>query len=414
MSTSVPPTTEEPLVYRPLSGLAVAGFTVSALYGAIILVAGMRALSRGEPLLLPGLMLLWPIAGALLSYLGQVQIKNAEGTRAGLKLTRWGLGLALCFGLGYFVYGLGTGLAIRNQASQFLMEAGDETGFFPHLQKGARAKKGFLDKDMQAAFRLTLEPAHRQAAVRADRRADFLLHPLVQFFATGSEQEIKVEPRGVIEWSYSETGFTVRRLFHLSNEGAEADAVVTVKSLEGREGEPRQWFVSMKPEDTGLQKLEPRPAGTVADRLRLIAVRAVETDLGKGAGSPDALLQFSWDWRPEVEPAPVEEQLRALFAANWGKGADLLRGMGLQPESGKGNWAREDNKLKFFFPFKQKLEVAKGTQVLFLLGDFEVASVENVGPLASDLNLTWRLTAINYHFIQLPPDKSLPSPPKGK
>src|SRR2546425_1598889 len=118
--TPVPPSAEEPLAYQPLAALAVAGFAVSVLFAGIVTVGGFMALVRGQPFLLESWTLLLPLAGILLSYLGQVHIRQSEGTRAGLKLAQWGLGLNLSFGLGYFVYSLGTGLAIRQQAYSFL------------------------------------------------------------------------------------------------------------------------------------------------------------------------------------------------------------------------------------------------------------------------------------------------------
>src|SRR5262245_51273310 len=127
--------TGEPLVYRPLSGLAIAGLTLSGVYAALVVASLVIAFLRHEPFFLPFWLLLLPLAGAVLCVLGLRQIKKAEGTRAGAALARAGLWLSVLAGVGYATYSSFTGLAIRQQANRFLMEKGADSGFFPRLQE---------------------------------------------------------------------------------------------------------------------------------------------------------------------------------------------------------------------------------------------------------------------------------------
>src|SRR5207249_1690816 len=80
--------------YRPISGLAIAGFTLACLYQVVVGVSMAVAVRQGVPLFLPIGTFLLPIGGALLCFLAQRHIRNSEGTRAGLRLARWGLWLS--------------------------------------------------------------------------------------------------------------------------------------------------------------------------------------------------------------------------------------------------------------------------------------------------------------------------------
>src|SRR5262249_7087615 len=118
----------EPMVYNPLSKLAILGLGLAALYSGVVLISTVVALRSGTPLLLGDWMFFLPLAGAGLSLLAYRQIRNSEGTLSGDQLVRWGLWLSVLTGLGYGVYYLATGLAIQQQANSFLMTKGEESG----------------------------------------------------------------------------------------------------------------------------------------------------------------------------------------------------------------------------------------------------------------------------------------------
>src|SRR2546423_9588152 len=78
------------LPYRPLSGLAVAGFALAAVYAFLVLAGGALALSRGSPWLMPAWTAVVPVAALVLCALARQRIRAAEGTLAGNSLTSWG------------------------------------------------------------------------------------------------------------------------------------------------------------------------------------------------------------------------------------------------------------------------------------------------------------------------------------
>src|SRR5437870_503221 len=121
MSEPVLAPPSEPPVYRPVAGLAIVGFALAGLFALIVVLGALVSFVRGMPLFLPDWLLVAPLAGFILSILGARQIRNSEGTRAGLKLTRYGLWLSAVCGLSYFVYVKTVGWAHEIQADNFLM-----------------------------------------------------------------------------------------------------------------------------------------------------------------------------------------------------------------------------------------------------------------------------------------------------
>src|SRR5262245_1172021 len=101
-STSTLPESGAPpgLVYRPISGLAIAGLACAVFYTGLVLFSLAIAFFQREPLLLSFWLLLLPGAGALLGFLALRQIRNSEGTRAGTLLARWSIWLSVLSGVG--------------------------------------------------------------------------------------------------------------------------------------------------------------------------------------------------------------------------------------------------------------------------------------------------------------------------
>src|SRR5262245_51598195 len=99
----------EPLVYRPLSGLAIAGLALGGVYAVLVVFSVVVGLLRREPFFLPLWLLLFPLLGGVLCVLALRQIRQAEGTRAGGALARTGLWLSVLAGLGYTTYSAFTG-----------------------------------------------------------------------------------------------------------------------------------------------------------------------------------------------------------------------------------------------------------------------------------------------------------------
>src|SRR5262245_55714103 len=130
----LPASPGQDFVYRPLSGVAVAGVVVASVFAVLLVICAAAAMWRGEPFLLPLWMVLLAVTGAVLSLLGRWHILRSEDTRAGLGLTRWGLWISLITGLGYGTYYFFTGLAVQNQANSFLLDKGPDSGYLARLK----------------------------------------------------------------------------------------------------------------------------------------------------------------------------------------------------------------------------------------------------------------------------------------
>jgi hypothetical protein len=264
--------------YRPLSGLAIAGLTFGLIYAALVVVSTAMALFQGAPFFLAAWMFLLPILGAALSGIALWQIGNSEGTRAGAKAARWGIGLSLVFGLGYMAYSTATALAVKEQANRFLTTAGEDAGFFPLLVKG----------DVNAAFLLTQTFARRGGSNPGDdeamrRQFDAPLGPdgggwlsrfaesnVVRMFQQARMQNapVHVEPLGVRGWSYESKGYKVARSYRISTPEVAFNLVVVTQSTESdRAGAGRKWFVVWT--ESGLVAIdEVTPSGQRMHELR--------------------------------------------------------------------------------------------------------------------------------------------------
>src|SRR5262245_52525873 len=68
--------------YRSLSLMALLGFTVGAVYAAIIILMAIVGFFAGKPLLVGTLVGLIPLGAALLCLFARIQIRRSEGTLA--------------------------------------------------------------------------------------------------------------------------------------------------------------------------------------------------------------------------------------------------------------------------------------------------------------------------------------------
>src|SRR5438128_1745040 len=103
-TTYTPDAAGDTIQYKPLSLLAVAGLIVAGLFAVILLVNAGAAFFKGEPFFLGGVVIAVAMCGAVLSGLGLWQVATSEGTRAGAAIAKWGLGISIVGGLGYFTY----------------------------------------------------------------------------------------------------------------------------------------------------------------------------------------------------------------------------------------------------------------------------------------------------------------------
>lgn len=417
--TFPPPPPTEAVTYRPLSGLAVAGFGLAVVFGIVVLFGGTLAWFRGNPFLLPSFLLVLPLAGAILSLLGQGQIRHSEGTRAGMELARWGLAVAVLSGMGYFVYAWFTGLALTQQAHAFLMEEGEDSGFFPLLHKSgadAAARRAAFLLTLPATSRGSIRPEDEAAMIQAFDRpsmegkaghlSNFLRNPLVEFFGVGPAGpkggEVDIAPLAVQNWTFENGSYQVNRTYRLSNREMTVEALLPVQSTEGvQEGERRRWFLAL-PKAQLLDRL-PTELGRTLATLRTDARKFTESFItGCNAGMPwkdfPAIDDTSWTKvAPAVHlPEAFRNRVYTHFAADT---RNRLRfGFG---DPGLSPWRSVDRKLEVTLPFEFMLPLASGAPEYVLLGHVVVRTKEALDPNhpPRPLRTEWEIRSIVFERV---------------
>jgi hypothetical protein len=241
-----------PVVYRRVSGIAIASLTVALLFGLCLLVGAIMGFRDHSPLLLPVGLQVLPIVSALLALAALYLIRRSEGTLAGARMAAWGWWLAVVFGLGYWAYYGATYFAVVQQAETFTR------AWFEKMAQ----------RDFAAALLDTQEPAERlklnpkdlnQINLRFVRMAqamnkegvpvpasDVLRNTDLGRLLNQGGQDSRVSPLGVYDWSFKDGTYTVRRMYQITTPEGEWRARVTVRGMESRSNEypGRQWFVT--------------------------------------------------------------------------------------------------------------------------------------------------------------------------
>jgi hypothetical protein len=303
-------------VYRPISGLAIAGLGFSILYTALVVISALVALIQGEPLFLAGWMVFLAVLGACLSACALWRIRTSEGTRAGMKVAQWGLWLSVISGLGYTAYTTATAAAIKEQAKQFLTR--EDGGFFSLMEKG----------ELNAAFLLTkphsqrtgIDPRNDEVMRRqfdsplgqsptgylSKFESDNFVHVLQQGYK--EKGAVKVEPLGVKEWTYTATGYKVACRYRVTAPEVVLEVLMTVQSTEhDSAGEGRKWFINWL--ESGWTSIEFTPAGNRMRDLRFGSLAFVDgwiRELARGHRGKAFL--------DTLEPEPGKAAVRRLIA----------------------------------------------------------------------------------------------------
>lgn len=419
---SAPP--GEPLVYRPLAGLAVAGFALAALFAGLVLVSAVVGLAQGAPAFLPTWMLALAAAGAILSFLGQRQVQNSEGTRAGIALTRWGLWLSVFLGLSYFAYVFFTGLAITQQADAFLREKTDsDSGFLPRLQAAGKNRQ-----DFNRAFLLSLpldrrggsDPTSQEKMVadfdqtgplgQTGMLSTFRTNDLVVALMQGGE-DMGVEPLAVKDWKYEKRSYQVFRAYRITVPEAVLEVLLTVKSTEGSEsGEKRTWFVDMN--ESGFINKMLTPLGKDLQALRSQAhTYLLNWSLKVIEGAPFAGYQ-SGDtrWSELIAKGDVRAHVQQ-------KAAELFQSANpkdfLLDTSFKGGftpWEQVDGRIRFTFPLEAGVPGMSKDHYIHLNGEMTVQTREPVKLGAVSGRPEWEIRSI--YFLRAGPKSRNPMGPK--
>lgn len=400
----------QPAAYRPLSGLALAGLGLALVFGGLLGVAAVVALVKGAPFFLPEWMLGIAATAAVISLLAQRQVRNSEGTLTGLSLARWGFWLSTLTGLGYVAFSFFTGLAVMQQADNFLRVQGPESGFFPRLQQAGQKPEQFNE-----AFLLTLTPSERttdpnQLAMLHDRpekdetvgkltkfRTSYLIRTIARNGAAA-----RIEPRTVEEWGYANHSYTVKRKYQITTPEATFEAVFATHSSEGSAGSLRQWLVYFPP---SMTKINYTPLGESLVTAWASALYFVQTNLGV-EGVSFGKFTDATNWKNAVADSPAGDALREQVLEDLKQ--DRVRGRAIKPllawDKQPGSWDIARGQLRFFINITLRLTNPAGMPVT---ADAMLV-VESVDQnFHSELDLAgagiptsrWRVAEVTFHRV---------------
>jgi hypothetical protein len=243
-------------VTQPLRILKTAGFALAGVL-AVLGLGGLLAYSGSNPWLLPVWLLVLPLAGLLLLWIGRTQIVRSEDTLSGLPLCNWGMGIVAVFGLVYLAYYAATVMAVRLESEVFAKQWVDRLG------------KGEVD----GAFLLTLPPEQRppENAETRSKLETLFNQPgprnegVYSAFATkdfvrliaGAPGDAKVESPRLMEWKYEDGQFQVLYQCRVVSSVCAFDLDVFARGIVNAKGQTqgRQWYVDMM--RTGRNPAEP-------------------------------------------------------------------------------------------------------------------------------------------------------------
>lgn len=249
MSGPTPPLAADrpaaPVVYQPLSGLAVLSVFVAGGYALLVAVLAVAAFAFHVPLFLGTWTLLIPAAGAALALAAQRQIRLSEGTRSGAALANAAFWLSLGVGVSYAAFYFASFKVVATQAGEFADR------WFDKLLKG----------EVAAAFLDTQDPDQRQEDNPGDRRRMMIRYglaaggrkgPLLVFQDSDMVRLVyqggpgtTVERLGVGDWGYEQGGYKVSQVYRVTSGEGVFDMAVTAVSKDSRQ--KRQWRIVWNP-----------------------------------------------------------------------------------------------------------------------------------------------------------------------
>jgi hypothetical protein len=430
MTEPLPTTTtpSEPIAYQPISGWAIAGFTIGSLYTLLVVICALVGLHQGAPVFFPAWIMAFAILGLALSILALRHIRNSEGTRAGAKLARAGIWLSLVSGLTYFSYYAVTGMALQNQADAFLREKTDEySGFFPRL-----LESGNNPVQLNAAFLLTLPPSTRSAS--PDDEANLRkLHdispregapgPYTQFresifariFSKHLGKDAEIIPLAVQDWRYEQRSYKVRRLYRIKTREIELEILIAVFSAEAEApGESRRWVVDLResyvtqankklsPLGEGLRQLRQQAGDWLGIRGQLLNS---EFSLGDNIA---ALDKTNWGNLPDAKDAEIKNLIHQALTP--GSSVRPARFQVLTKPDEVGRWEQLDGTMSIDLLFAFDLPMSPVRPPLRIEGTATLESTAKIDPAKfdADSKTNWILSRLVFTAVR----RINPQPPK--
>src|SRR5262245_44036996 len=434
LTPATAPAASEPEVYRPLSLAAVGGFSMSVLCAGLVVLTTVVALLKGAPLFLANwLVTALAASGVLLSWIGILAVRYSEGTRAGAALARYGIWLSVVPGLGYLAYSFFTGLALTQQANDFLTRIrDDDSGFWQRLTDAARLQSEAElshgeDRDLKlaqsqasvdSAFLLTLPyvrraghlpapdvqraqdiPKFRDWEARLAKDFDipspmsdvgeiglFREHKLVRAILM-SGKDVTIESLGVQDWEYEQGSYTVRRNYRITTPEFIFEVLVPVGSTEGEESEgKRKWFVIFTRQQLN-RPTKSTPLGDAVEKARGLSRTALKEWLDKSKREPVTDLTNYEHVVPK--PLVVEVFKKRTFAIFEGKDTEF-RGHRTLVEDFPATYQRLlDGRARFTHDFNVVVEPTRETPVLRIRAQVAIETRDAYDPLTASAAPTW-------------------------
>jgi hypothetical protein len=423
------PAPEPGLAYRSISGWAIAGFALGSLFTLLVVICALVAFYQGAPFFFRQWMFGLAILGVFVSLFAQRHVRNSEGTLAGAKLAQWGFRLSLVSGLVYFSYYFVTGYAVTSQANAFVMEEGEETGFFPRLRKGVDNPVEF-DK----AFLMTLPPSIRNGRP-GDKPSMIKYHdtakdgggglltqfressilPRVLYKQLGTDKDTKITPGEVQDWKYENRSYMIERIYHVKTKEIEMDYLLAVHSAEAESaGQGRKWFINLRQSREILATAKLTKLGEGVARLRFFAGEFLKKrfeELNTGNHPLDTKLdQTPWE---ALAPGDFKQRQSHVHEAFAGKGPEWFQRFELASPTNSmpGNWEQVDGRIRFELLFRCALSKAPDREPMpryLVEGVAAVDSKQVIDPenVTKDTDVDWSVAGIRFTAVSIPEDKS--------
>jgi hypothetical protein len=252
------PSLEEPMVYRPLSVVAIIGFCVSLLFVLCLSIFVIFALFTRSPFMPSAVIFVIPLFAVIICLLARQQVRGSEGTLSGEKLANWGIGLSAIVTLLFGAYYLATAFAIRQQAADFAdqwiegLKSGDPIQAYWYLIPPEKRVDVPLPKTPadSANLRASFEVVFNNPNAPIMRYSEFRRGEVMSLFRTGGDkvrQQIRVERTGVGDPDYVKGTYEVAVHYRVHTPDMVQDLKVMVTGKESpTDFEGRQWYVEGK------------------------------------------------------------------------------------------------------------------------------------------------------------------------
>jgi hypothetical protein len=246
-ATPALPSAADPTPYVPVSWMAVTAIGVAGCFVVVLIVLGASAFLAKKPLIQPEL-LVFAVAGMVLSFAGRRVIRNSEGTRTGENLVNAAWWISVIVGLGYTAYLFAIEYSIRRDA---------EVEVQRWVEWAIKGDPADLDK----AFVRTLPPGRRvglgsanSAQLQAEFGDEYVAFGQVDIVRLGkrSPGACRFVPRALKDWTYRASGIECVITGVIESPEGQFPVEVPLKGVEagaggGVELAGRQWSVTLQP-----------------------------------------------------------------------------------------------------------------------------------------------------------------------